>query len=194
MFKNPKHLVPAKEMNIVTTFPPVEEQNYYKPTQSSVQKTNTYVRATFAPVPEPKQVPYVRFASQQQQSDNKTFLRATYAPVPESSNSSNGDRTFLRATYAPVPEPQQRQRVEYSRPAMSAAAGYRSNDINCYDLRPVQATKGGALYSCSNKNELHYVSNKARNTIQICTSDNGYSRNADNRVRIINSDTTVIHD
>ena len=172
-------------MNIVTTFPPPEEQNYYRPTESSVQKTNTYIRATFAPVPEPKQFPYVRFSPANVQQN---------PPANNVQSSNNGERLFLRATYAPIPEPQ-RKTVEYSRPATSMGhSAPRTNDINCYDLRPIQATKGGAIYSCSNKNELHYVSNKARNTIQICTSNNGYSRNADNRVRIINSDHTVIHD
>lgn len=126
------------------------------------------------------------------EQSNKTVLRATYAPIPQYQTVE----TSMKYSY----NQPQRQPLYYEKTAYPLSKEYyytppsKNNDLNCFNLRPIQATKGGALYTCSNKNELHYISDKARNGIQICTSKNDYSRNANNRVRVINSETTVIHD
>lgn len=156
------------------------DYNYSRPTQSSEQKekVTTTIRATFAPYPK-----------QTDEQNTKTYLRATYAPVAKSDTLEYGygrEVSNARSSYYQQTEYPLAKEYYYQQP--------KTNDLNCYNLRPVQSTKGGALYSCSNNGEVHYVSDKARNSIQICTSKNDYSRNANNRVRIINSDATVIHD
>ena len=99
--------------------------------------------------------------------------------------------TTQHRSYVHIAEPQYSSNVYYEPIERNST---KQTALNCTGLRPLQATSGGGIYSCSNKNELHYISNKARNTVQLCTSNNNYYRNASNRVRIINSDTTVIHD
>jgi len=124
-----------------------------KPTQSQIEAPTTYIRATFAPVPEKR----------------TETTRVTYVqPVYYEKN------VFPKESFV--------------------SSQNKANTGSFYNLRPVAATNGGAIYTCSNKNELHYVSNNARNTVQICTSKNDYKKNFNNMTRIVKSDTTVIHD
>lgn len=130
------------------------------------------------------------------QQPTTTYIRATYAPAPEKRTETT---TYSYSRPATSVGYTTKQPMYYESTAYPLAKEYyytqpKTNDLSCYNLRPVASTKGGAIYTCSNKNELHYVTDKARNSVQICTSNNGYSRKADNRTRVIKSDTTVIHD
>lgn len=152
--------------------PPIDKHN----------KSDIYALATFAPVEEMNYSKPTESSNRKSQAYDTYQLRATYAPVPQEKPRQSASVRYSADYYYPQAE----TTYVYQKP--------KANTLNCYDLRPVQATKGGGIYSCSNNNELHYISDKARNTVQICTSNNNYSRNADNRTRIIKSDTTVIHD
>lgn len=191
----------TEKLYVKATFAPIEQKetynyNEYTNNYSRGPKDDYFVRETYAPVKQNvEQYQYRQrevynnggeFTVTRPTGKDNTFTRETYAPIQSNEYSYHNSRPNTSVEYKTGYEAQSSS-YEPSRRA------YNDN-VNCYDLRPVQKTKGGAMYSCSNNGEVHYVSDKARNSIQICTSNNNYSRNADNRVRVLNSDTTVIHD
>lgn len=201
-------------------FPSIERSRTFCENTDTEKPGNVYAIATFAPIPKTKTKTVESFDySYNTQKPCQQIIR-TKTPEPFNYNTrpkssvEQSNKTVLRATYAPIPQYQTVDTVKYTynqqepprQPQYYATTAYplakeyyyrspaKNNDLNCYNLRPIQATNGGALYTCSNQNELHYVSDKARRGIQICTSKNDYSKNANNRMRVINSETTVIHD
>ena len=70
---------------------------------------------------------------------------------------------------------------------LSSNAGCRESK-STVNLRPIEATKSGAIYANPTRhNEIHYVSDNARNTWNQANNRNGL-------VKIHNAGTTFIHD